>query len=500
MQEKNSLNRIILIILLLLAFISTFNCSTEVTGGTTSTENGKVAGVVKNELDSLVSNCEVILIPDDFNPLIDSTNVFYKDTTDDLGFYIFDPVKNGNYNLICQDTDMSILVDVNVNGDSVVIEDQIIRPVSSLSIKVSGDMPFMNIAYFQGTPFVAEYDSTDSTFHFNALPHGMMPQLIIQNQENDEIVKDGIVTSSGQTQNIEVDTNSFIVDNRIIGSGAVLSIGASTFKMWAGLASNGLYYSQSGNSWSKTDTGASPWLQDSVLKIETNEYYNKDWALIKTKFGTLFYGEGTYWSVEEQLYSSVNGKLPSSMLISDSGEIILSYSDITILGNYISIGDTLIDFEWKTISSGGYNYITGTSDTLYLVKNGTQIFRRFGDQEAYHYYTMTDSITGLQKIGKDLFIGCINGYYRYDFVVDSLLVISTEINVDNVRSIVKTEEGTVCALVGNRGVIYYNGAEELIYTPNIDNSAIFIDMTFRNKNQLWISAGEKGIYTVQPVN
>ncbi len=494
------MNRILLIFLLLFTTVSTFNCSTEVTGGTTSTENGKVAGVVIDELDSLVANCEVILIPDDFNPLVDSTNLFYIDTTDDFGHYLFDPVKNGNYNLICQDSNMSILVDVNVNGDSIVIEDQVIKPVSNLSIKVSGDMPFMNIAYFQGTPFVAEYDSVDSIFHFDALPHGMMPQLIIQNQESDEIIKDSIVTSSGQVQSIEIDTNSFLVDNRIIGSGALLSIGASPFKIWAGFVAGGLYYSQKGDWWLKTDTGASPWLEDSILDIEANEYYEKDWALIKTKFGTLFYGEGTYWSVEDQLYPNVKGEIPSSMLISDSGEIILSYSGRTIIGEYISIGDTLVDFEWKSILSGEYEYLTGTSDSLYMVKNGTEIYRRFGEQIPYLYYTMKDSITGLSMIDKDLYIGCINGYYRYDFETDSLFMISTEINIDNVRSIVKVGDGSVCALVGNRSIFYYDGIEKLIYTPNIDSTSTFIDMTFRNKNQLWISAGDKGVYTVQPVN
>lgn len=484
-------------ILVVVAFIC-FNCSTDLSGGTTSTENGKVMGVVKNELDSVVSNCEVTLLPSNYNPLLDSINNFYKDTTDLTGVYEFNSVESGDYNLICKDSNMSILIDVKVNNNTIYLNSQILKPVTSLKVKISGDMPFMNYAYFQGTPFVAEFDSTDSTLYFDALPYGVMPDLILQNNNDDEIIKEGIEISSGQIQSIDIDTNSFIVDNRFIGSGVVISIDASFKKKWAGLADDGLYFSGiNTNYWNKTDTGASPWLQDSILQIEANEHYEKDWALIKTKYGTLLFENGTYWSVGDQLYPSVKGKIPESMLISDYGDLILSYDNRTIMGKLVD--DTLIDFNWDYVLSGGYSHLAGRTDSLYLVKNGAEIYRRFNNEQPYLYYTMSDSITGLSMIDNELYIGCAKGFYKYDFSIDSLYMISIEASTDNVRSIIKDATGTIYALVGNRSILYYDGFDCQIYTPKIDSSAVFRDMTFEHTNQLWISAGEHGIFTIQPV-
>lgn len=489
-----------LFLIIHILFVISINCSTDISGGTTSTENGKVVGVVKDQVDSLVSNCEVILIPSNYNPTTDSRNLIYTDTTNLIGEYQFDPVKNGNYNLICKDSAMSIVIDLAVNNDSVHVEDQILKKVSTLKIKITGDMPFMNNAYFQGTPFVAQFDSTDSTLFFDSLPYGVMPELIIGNDNNEIIVKDSIEITNGQNQKIEIDTNSFIVDNRFVGSGFINTINASTQRKWVGLSEGGLYYSYSGwSNWSKTDTGASPWLEDSILKIEAVKTYDKDWALIKTLHGTLFFEAGTYWSVEEQLYPSMNEMLPESFLISKNGELILSYENRTIIGTIQLLGDTLKDFQWEYFLSGGYSHMAGISDSLYLVKNRSEIYYRIDDGNPSLFYNMNDSITDIALIDNNLFIGCESGFYKYHFESDSLITISEGLNISNVRSIIKDGSSTICAITGDQSILYYDDLSCLIYTPKIDSSTVFIDMTFDNIDQLWISAGKNGLYTIQPV-
>lgn len=85
----------------LVAILTTYliNCTSDRAGGTIETTNGAIAGIVIDTLNNPASSTIVKLIPSDFNPITDNSNLIYIDTSNSDGMYEFKNIKSGIYNI-----------------------------------------------------------------------------------------------------------------------------------------------------------------------------------------------------------------------------------------------------------------------------------------------------------------------------------------------------------------------------------------------------------------
>lgn len=74
-----------------------YGCGTgPLSGGTSTSENGRVAGIVVDNAGAAVSRAEVLLLPAAYNPVRDTETPF-RDTTDSSGAFLFSRVHAGEY-------------------------------------------------------------------------------------------------------------------------------------------------------------------------------------------------------------------------------------------------------------------------------------------------------------------------------------------------------------------------------------------------------------------
>ncbi|NLD95202.1 MAG: DUF2341 domain-containing protein [Fibrobacter sp.] len=83
----------------LLALLFLSSCTqTNLTGGTSTSENGRIMGTVVNETGETTKNVRVELLPASYNPLFESMSI-YVDSTDENGTYCFDSLLPGSYTI-----------------------------------------------------------------------------------------------------------------------------------------------------------------------------------------------------------------------------------------------------------------------------------------------------------------------------------------------------------------------------------------------------------------
>ena len=128
-------------IVLLLALRFYFGCSLEpLSGGTSTSENGRVVGMVVDTGGSPASQTVVVLLPAVYNPVKD-TETLFSDTTDLSGAFRFSEVTVGEYSLQSRhiaDGTRALTGNVMVRSDtdSVVVNDLTLRKPGSIKIAV----------------------------------------------------------------------------------------------------------------------------------------------------------------------------------------------------------------------------------------------------------------------------------------------------------------------------------------------------------------------------
>ncbi len=83
-----------------MAILSYFSCTTtDVAGGSSSTDNGKIVGMICTQDGLPAADVRVFLRPADFDPCRDDTASIYIDTTDSAGKYEFDRLATAVYTI-----------------------------------------------------------------------------------------------------------------------------------------------------------------------------------------------------------------------------------------------------------------------------------------------------------------------------------------------------------------------------------------------------------------
>ena len=162
-----------------------FSCTTDLTGGTSTSENGRVAGVVFNENGTPASQAEVVLLPAGYNPVKD-TGDMVTDTTDSSGTYNF-PTKNikaGEYSILSKHSTNGTRAFTNniivvSDTDSVAVDLLTLKKPGSIKIAVPAEASDRSgYVYIPGTTNSVSVKSGSKYVILDSVPVGTVESII----------------------------------------------------------------------------------------------------------------------------------------------------------------------------------------------------------------------------------------------------------------------------------------------------------------------------------
>lgn len=191
-------------ICLLVAIAST--CTTgPLTGGSSSTDNGKITGKICSEDGSPAPGIAVVLHSADFNPMKDTAtpcDVF----TDSTGTYAFDSLAPGIYTLeatAAKSGTRALINTVMVDTTTTHAENVTLKKPGAISIQLPETIQTSGYVYIPGTSL---YGLVSSGIAFiDSVPAGFIPALYYADSEKPESIrsiKTGIAITSGSTRKI----------------------------------------------------------------------------------------------------------------------------------------------------------------------------------------------------------------------------------------------------------------------------------------------------------
>lgn len=174
----------ITLLLLFLAVVSVFipGCSTNIAGGTSTSENGRVIGMLVTDDGAAASRTKVVLLPASYDPISDTITP-ETDTTDASGYYLFMEVPPGEYTIQSVQIDSrmraftdSVLVTAN---DTTTVAPATLRQPGSIKIALPsvGDGA-AGYLYIPGTTISTELSDSNSFAVLDSVPTGMVSSVI----------------------------------------------------------------------------------------------------------------------------------------------------------------------------------------------------------------------------------------------------------------------------------------------------------------------------------
>lgn len=181
------------ILLCLIAFsVYICNCTTNISGGGTEDVNTKiVAGIVFDKNNNPASDALVMLIPSNYNPVLDeSTTSVLKDTTDIHGNYLFKLSEPGNFTiqiLKISDKTCALLTNEPVVGDTTIVSPATLLLPGSILVQFP-ESTFQSTGYvfIPGTTISARVTHIGQPVQIDSVPSGLIPSLIFVSSDSIE--------------------------------------------------------------------------------------------------------------------------------------------------------------------------------------------------------------------------------------------------------------------------------------------------------------------------
>jgi hypothetical protein len=202
--------RLFLCILILIAGVAfQTGCSQKqnIAGGTSTSENAQLSGVIVDTSGFPAANTIVYLIPAAYNPVTDSlSNCVMTDTTDTAGSYLFDSITAGSYNILAVQPYIGkrlLVNDIKVGSDSLYSDSlfrnaDTLRSTGTLTITIPDTViNTQSYVYIPGTTLVGHSASSDNgtiTITIDSVPTTTIPAVYY-------------VKNSGTSQPQKLDSN-----------------------------------------------------------------------------------------------------------------------------------------------------------------------------------------------------------------------------------------------------------------------------------------------------
>jgi Concanavalin A-like lectin/glucanases superfamily/Domain of unknown function (DUF2341) len=165
--------------LFLLALLFFTSCTqTTLTGGTSTSENGRIMGTVVNEKGETTQNIRIELLPASFNPSFKNTSV-HIDSTDENGSFCFDSLPPGNYTIQSIDnsgTRGALTFNIISSRDTSILSTDTLRTFGTMLCSVSGSTDdSTQYAYIPGTTLAAKIRNGKALI--SNVPSGIIPSV-----------------------------------------------------------------------------------------------------------------------------------------------------------------------------------------------------------------------------------------------------------------------------------------------------------------------------------
>ncbi len=164
--------------------LAVFQCSpSRIAGGTgEETTNGQVAGVIMGQNGVPAIHSRVLLVPQSYDPIADSTHsLLLFDTTNDSGRYVFRDIQNGIYTLSASSVDgktNALINDVVVGNKGLLVATATLGLPGSIKIFLPDSTDTIGgYLFIAGTGISAELSGAMGFVFLDSVPSGIIPSL-----------------------------------------------------------------------------------------------------------------------------------------------------------------------------------------------------------------------------------------------------------------------------------------------------------------------------------
>jgi|WetSurMetagenome_2_1015567.scaffolds.fasta_scaffold10555_2 hypothetical protein len=176
-------------------------------GGTSTSENGMIAGVIVDSSGVPQKNTRVTLLPADYDRVRDSGLVKSRvDTTDISGGFAFSHVDSGSYSIQARsitDAAMLLISTIAVRGDTAICAPSALEAPGMIRVTPPDSQDARTVyVYIPGTDIAAYFSSPSDTLALGSVPAGTIPALCFGHKGSREAPyarRFNIAVSSGDT-------------------------------------------------------------------------------------------------------------------------------------------------------------------------------------------------------------------------------------------------------------------------------------------------------------
>ncbi len=324
----------ILLITLLVLIIGCSVNPTTTAGGTTDTGNAIIAGTLVDSLDNPVEGVIVSLIPEDYNPVLNTSEEIAVDTTDSAGRYSFimeDSIP-AVYNISAvyfQGGTRTLITGIQYTGDTVSVETGVLELSGAIQIVVSDIIDkTQGYVFIPGTDIYKKL-SPDQIFEINGVEYFVFDwlpsniQLTIYYSEKDSLftpvsIEEQLTIIPGDTITITFieswgvhnTSNSGLPENNLLSL-----LAASDGTLWIGTKSNGLVRFD-GTIWTQFTSRDSTLPNDTVQAL-AEDHNGHIWV---GTAGGVVHTTNTGWVVYTEANSSMANEHISDIAIDTLGK------------------------------------------------------------------------------------------------------------------------------------------------------------------------------------
>jgi hypothetical protein len=265
----------------------------DIAGGSSSTDNGKVVGMVRGEDGLPASNTQVTLRSTLFNPNHDTVSSA-MDTTDSEGMYAFDSLAAGIYTIEAvqlESRTRALVNSIMIDSTTTHAEVASLAQPGALKIELSGCVDESCYIYVPGTSLYGLV--RDGIGFIDSVPAGLVPAVYYADQSDPSsihTIKTGIIIGSGATR-IIADNSAWSHSAQIIlnttESGADVAANVYDFPVLLRLSEKNFDFSTAGSNgndlrFRKRDDTPLPY---EIERWDATAGHAEVWVRVDTVFG-----------------------------------------------------------------------------------------------------------------------------------------------------------------------------------------------------------------------
>ncbi len=506
---------IIKIVILFLVFC--LNCSfnsDSIAGGSTDTELGGtvVSGLILNSLGAAAPNCEVKLIPENYNPLWHgSIPDSLIDTTNSEGIYFFKIANKGKYNIQALHlnektrlliTDITVLG--NIQDDTVFVDGDSLKEVGTIQAFLPDTIDTTTgYVFIKGTTVYKKFseiisDSNGLSIILDSVPVSTLSGIRIGTigYEIHHLFSDTVSVSSDDTSKVKAFTfwANYKKSNSGLPDNGILHIFTDTNKDKWFSTSEGGCVKYTGKNWIQFD------MSNSSLPSNSVQYINRDnqdvlWFATTKGIATL---DGNNWNK----YTSSNSELPSDstrMIVFDKQDNLWIATEDKGLVFYDRTNWKTYDSTNSLFPSNKINALAIDNDNIKWCATPEGLVRIDGDSIFVYDFTNPDIIiTNVYYVFVDskntLWITYVSGVASFDGSTwtEYPIAFPTVLAEDNYGNI-------WCGTVGD--IFMFNGSDWIEY--NVEDYIELGRITphsivFDDNNDVWLGDYIVGVIVFGP--